>query len=57
MTNGRIGVVSLNERFSDLPEQLKALPSRVAGLVPRGTRAEGAWDVNEWLGKGVSGED
>jgi len=42
-------VRSLAERFSESHDQLNALPSRVAGLVPRGKKSEGGWDPSEWL--------
>jgi hypothetical protein len=45
---GHVGVASLRSR----PE-FRGVPSQVAGLVPRGRAADGGWDPNEWLDKGV----
>jgi len=49
-----VGVRSLAERFSEQQDQLNALPSRVAGLAPRGNKSEGGWDPSEWVDIGVS---
>lgn len=43
----RIGVASLTEHRPG--EGFERLPSRVAGLVPRGKRQDGGWDADEWL--------
>jgi 3-oxoacyl-[acyl-carrier-protein] synthase II len=43
---GHTGITSLRSR----PE-FRAIPSQVAGLVPRGSRADGGWDPREWLDK------
>ena len=51
---GRTGITSLSERFAHCKDELNALPSRIAGLVPRGKRAEGGWDADEWVDRGVS---
>ena len=45
---GHIGITSLRSR----PE-FRGIPSQVAGLVPRGSRADGGWDPREWLDRGV----
>ena len=41
LLNGECGVVSVHERSA----QFAALPSRVAGCVPRGRAEDGKWDV------------
>jgi 3-oxoacyl-[acyl-carrier-protein] synthase II len=44
---GNTGVVGLND------DRFKTIPSRVAGVVPRGNKADGGWNPEEWLEKGV----
>ena len=39
------GIVSTTERGA----QFESLPSRVAGLVPQGTREDGRWQAKDWL--------
>jgi hypothetical protein len=46
---GKTGVVSLRSRGP----QFAPIPSQVAGLVPRGLKAEGGWTPDEWLERGV----
>jgi 3-oxoacyl-[acyl-carrier-protein] synthase II len=46
---GKTGIVSLQPRGP----QFAPIPSQVAGLVPRGLKAEGGWTPDEWLEKGV----
>ncbi|KAG9230285.1 thiolase-like protein [Amylocarpus encephaloides] len=33
-------------------ERWRELPSRVAGMIPRGRKEEGGWQASEWLNKG-----
>lgn len=46
---GKTGIVSLQSQGP----QFAPIPSQVAGLVPRGLKAEGGWTPDEWLEKGV----
>lgn len=41
---GECGITKLDERF-DL------LPSKVAGLIPKGSKDQGKWDANDWIDK------
>ena len=45
LLNGDCGVVSVSDRSA----QFAALPSRVAGCVPRGKTEEGEWDAPSYL--------
>lgn len=49
LLRGDCGIVAL-----DGPEY-KPLPSRVAGLVPQGSRVDGGWDAVEWFSADVLG--
>jgi hypothetical protein len=46
-SSGIVSTVPLGPEFA-------ALPSRVAGLVPRGPAKEGCWDSREWVSPTVS---
>jgi 3-oxoacyl-[acyl-carrier-protein] synthase II len=48
---GKTGIVSLTE------ERFKTIPSRVAGVVPRGNKVNGGWNPEEWLEQGVCFEE
>lgn len=48
----RCGIQSLDGR-----SEYDGLPSRVAGLVPRGSKSEGGWDPKDWLAAGVRLEE
>ena len=43
LLNGECGIVSVKDRSA----QFAALPSRVAGCVPRGKAIDGRWDAKE----------
>jgi 3-oxoacyl-[acyl-carrier-protein] synthase II len=49
LLDGHCGIVSI----TDKSPQFAALPSRIAGLVPKGRRDEGEWNPKELLGPGV----
>lgn len=46
---GHSGIVSLRGEGSTFAQQ----QCQVAGLVPRGRKENGAWDVNEWASRDV----
>lgn len=48
LLDGHCGIVSI----TDKSPQFAALPSRIAGLVPKGRRDEGEWNPKELLGPG-----
>ena len=50
LINGDSGVVSL----AGHGDQFKQQQCQVAGLVPRGSKVDGAWDSREWLTGDVS---
>lgn len=50
LLDGQSGIVSLQERG----DQFASLPSRIAGLIPRGTKEDGGWSAKEQLAPGVS---
>ncbi|EGD98581.1 beta-ketoacyl synthase [Trichophyton tonsurans CBS 112818] len=45
LLDGHSGIVSIKDRDSRFAEQ----PCQVAGVVPKGSNAQGGWDASEWL--------
>ncbi|KAJ1675058.1 Mitochondrial beta-keto-acyl synthase [Spiromyces aspiralis] len=52
LTRGESGIRSLKDM---LPGQFDDMPSNIAGIVPRGSAAEGGFDPAEWIDKGSLG--
>lgn len=47
LINGENGIVFLKGRN----DEYEMLPSRIGGIIERGSFSRGLWDVNEWMNK------
>ncbi|KAM5446159.1 Mitochondrial beta-keto-acyl synthase [Microsporum audouinii] len=45
LLDGHSGIISIKDRDPKFAE----LPCQIAGVVPRGPKAEGCWDASEWV--------
>lgn len=50
LIDGKCGIVSLRDRGAEFQQQ----QCQVAGLVPKGRKEDGGWNVDDWLDRTVS---
>lgn len=50
LIDGKCGIVSLGDRGAEFQQQ----QCKVAGLVPKGRKEDGGWNVDDWLHRTVS---
>lgn len=49
LIDGRCGIVSLRDKGAEFQQQ----KCQVAGLVPKGRKEDGGWNVDDWLDRTV----